>query len=128
MSHHRTSVRKGLELASALSSCGRFSGRTKPRYAVLSDIGKIVLYQGTVLRHRVEDNCLLLRSGFTLSERLTWNPDWRQPESCVVEADGTLLTWYADGTDDVVTDWFSAEQARDGSLIGLRRTAARRTR
>ena len=56
MSHHRTSLRKGLELATKLSSCGEFSGRAKPKYAVLSDIGKIVIYDGVIRGHRQEDN------------------------------------------------------------------------
>ena len=50
MSHHRTSLKKGLDLINQLSSCGEFSGRAKPKYSVLSDIGKIVIYQDTVIK------------------------------------------------------------------------------
>lgn len=109
MSHHRTSVRRGLELATALNSCGEFSGRAKPKYAVLSDIGKIVLYQGTVVDHRASDNSLLLRSGFRKQDRLRWNPSWVMPESTITDNNGYLMTWYRDGDDersgaDLVTD------------------------
>ena len=56
MEHHRTSLKKGLDLVQRLSSCGEFSGRAKPKYAVLSDIGKIVLYEDTILKKNNERN------------------------------------------------------------------------
>jgi lysine 2,3-aminomutase len=104
MAHHRTSLAKGLDLATRISSCGEFSGRAKPRYAVLSDIGKIVLYDGVIADRRRSDNALLLRSGFSLQNRMKWNPAWRKPENVVVEDDGTMLTWYLDGDDEPVTE------------------------
>ncbi|MBF0166035.1 MAG: radical SAM protein [Alphaproteobacteria bacterium] len=99
MRHHRTSLERGLKLAARISACGAFSGRAKPRYAVLSDIGKIVLYQGTVVDRRDSDNAVLLRSGFKLEERRRWNPSWPIPDSVVLDNDGTMMTWYLDGTD-----------------------------
>lgn len=100
MSHHRTSLRYGLGLVSKLSSCGEFSGRAKPKYAVLSDIGKIVIYDGVILAHREEDNALLLQSGFKLEDRMRWVPKWQRPPSIEVDANGLMRTWYVDGTDD----------------------------
>jgi lysine 2,3-aminomutase len=100
MSHHRTSLRRGLELATQLSSCGEFSGRAKPKYAVLSDIGKIVIYEGVILDHREEDNALLLQSGFKFEDRLAWVPNWQKPDSVEVDEHGRMRTWYIDGTDD----------------------------
>lgn len=104
MVHHRTSLEKGLDLATRISSCGEFSGRAKPHYAVLSDIGKIVLYEGVIADRNGADNTLLLRSGFRLQDRMRWNPAWEKPESVVVEEDGTMLTWYVDGTDEPIED------------------------
>ncbi len=98
--HHRTSLDRGLALATKLCASGSFSGRAKPRFAVLSDIGKIVLYEGVIADRRPAENLVLLRSGFNLAERQRWNPSWQPPESVVVDADGTMLTWYQDGTDD----------------------------
>ncbi|MBV8535366.1 MAG: radical SAM protein [Alphaproteobacteria bacterium] len=100
MSHHRTSLRKGAALAAKLSSCGEFSGRAKPKYAVLSDIGKIVIYDGVILKHRESDNALLLQSGFLLADRTRWVPNWRPPASVEVDEEGLMRTWYLDGTDD----------------------------
>jgi len=100
MSHHRTSLRKGLELVTKLSSCGEFSGRAKPKYAVLSDIGKIVIYDGVILAHRTEDNALLLQSGFKYADRMRWVPNWQMPPSVELDDNGLMRTWYVDGTDD----------------------------
>lgn len=96
MAHHRTTLAKGLELATALSSGGNFSGRAKPRFAVLSDIGKIVLYEGVIADRRESEDLVLLRSGFRLDERLRWSPGWTMPESVELDSDGTMLTWYRD--------------------------------
>lgn len=92
MDHHRTSVARGLKLANQLSACGEFSGRAKPRYAVLSDIGKIVLYHDTIQDTRPADNALLLRSGFRLEDRQRWNPSWTPGDDVSVDSDGFLMT------------------------------------
>jgi lysine 2,3-aminomutase len=97
--HHRTSLKTGYDLTSKLSSCGLFSGRSKPKYAVLSDIGKIVIYEDTIVKKRTEDNSLLLKSGFNYDERLKWNPSWVKPQSVEIAKDGTMYTWYLDGDD-----------------------------
>ena len=99
MAHHRTSLARGLELAGAISAGGEFSGRSKPKFAVLSDIGKIVVYHDTVVDRRLADNHVLLRSGFRLVDRQRWNPSWQPPPDTVIAPDGTLLTWYLDGAD-----------------------------
>lgn len=100
MEHHRTSLKKGLDLVRRLSSCGEFSGRAKPKYAVLSDIGKIVLYEDTILKKNNERNSLLLRSGFNIRQRRQWNPSWQMPNSVELSDNGTMHVWYLDGNDD----------------------------
>ena len=104
MSHHRTSIAKGLDLANKISSCGEFSGRAKPRYTVLSDIGKVVLYEGSIIDRRESDNAVLLKSGYQLQDRMRWNPAWEKPDSAIVENDGTMMVWYLDGTDEPVAE------------------------
>jgi lysine 2,3-aminomutase len=99
MNHHRTSIKKGLELSYKLNSSGEFSGRSKPKFTVLSDIGKIVLYEGTILKKRKKDNAVLLKSGFKLTDRKKWNPAWKLPDDVKIDQEGYMLTWYLDGQD-----------------------------
>ncbi len=110
MGHHRTSVRKGAELALRLSSSGEFSGRGKPLYALMTDIGKIVLYEGAIVDRRPEDNTILLRSGYRLADRMQWNPSWRMPGSVEIDDEGYMCVWYTDGDDEAAEDVFPLEE------------------
>lgn len=98
MRHHRTSVGKGLALIRQLSSSGSVSGRSRPVFALLTDVGKVVPYEGTIAAR--EGSRILLRTEFDAAERVRLNPGWRPPSSAVVENDGRLLVWYEDGSDD----------------------------
>ena len=100
MDHHRTSLKKGYNLVRDLSSCGEFSGRSKPKYSVLSDVGKIIIYEDTIIDRDKKNNKLLLQSGFKYEDRIKWNPSWKLPESTKVDSKGYLQTWYIDGKDD----------------------------
>ncbi|HSJ10966.1 MAG TPA: radical SAM protein [Longimicrobiales bacterium] len=100
--HHRTSLDRGLQLANALDSCGEFSGRAKPRFAVLSDLGKIVLHEGAIVERREQTNEVLIRSGYRLDDRLRWNPGWRVPPGTTIAPDGTMMTWYLDADERAV--------------------------
>lgn len=113
MRHHRTSVLKGAELALRLDASGEFSGRAKPRYALMTDIGKIVLYEGAIRRRRHVDNTILVRSGYRAEDRLRWNPSWRVPESVEIDQDGFMCVWYQDGDD---TPAPAALPAREAAL------------
>lgn len=110
MSHHRTSVKKGIDLSNALSSCGEFSGRAKAKYCILSDIGKIIVYQDTIVDRREKDNSILLKSGFNIKSRLKWNPSWQKPDSVEMDEDGTMYVWYLDGSDDKVENIIKKEE------------------
>jgi len=100
MSHHRTSVKKGLELTNKLSSCGGFSGRSKPKFCVLSDIGKIVIYEDTIIEKDPKQNRILLKSGFNIDDRQKWNPSWKKPDDVELNNDRTMNVWYLDGEDN----------------------------
>jgi lysine 2,3-aminomutase len=100
MEHHRTSLKKGYNIVRDLSSSGEFSGRSKPKYSVLSDVGKIVIYEDTILDVDKKNNRILLQSGFKYEDRIKWNPSWKLPESTMVDKNGFLQTWYLDGKDD----------------------------
>lgn len=96
MHHLRTSVKRGIELAKELTNSGLISGRSKPMFALMTDIGKITLYDGTILQKN-NDNRLLIQSQYKLEDRLTWNPDWQLPETAEVDEAGYLRVWYLDG-------------------------------
>ena len=98
--HHRTSLSRGLQLACELSSCGSISGRAKPKFAVLSDIGKIVMYEDTIVDVDKANSLVLLRSGYNYEDRLRWNPTWKIPDSSFVGKDGLLYTWYQDSPNE----------------------------
>lgn len=110
MSHHRTSLNKGLELVNQLSSCGEFSGRAKPKYSVLSDIGKIIIYQDTIIKKDHRTNSLLLKSGFKIEDRIKWNPSWQKPETVEIDKDGYMNVWYLDGSDKIIDENFNKEE------------------
>jgi lysine 2,3-aminomutase len=95
MEHHRTSIARGLDLVRRLVSSGGFSGRAKPEFAAMTDIGKVTLYEGCIIDRRQGE--LLLQSGYRLEDRLRWNPNWQMPDSCSVDADGCMRVWYLDG-------------------------------
>ena len=94
--HHRTTLRKGLDLIERISSSGEFSGRAKPKYAVLSDIGKIVLYEGSIVGENKINNKILLKSGFKYKDRLKWVPGWKLPESAEIDENDIMSVWYQD--------------------------------
>jgi lysine 2,3-aminomutase len=104
MRHHRTSVKKGAELVTRLCASGEFSGRAKPHYALMTDIGKIVLYEGAIIARRPSDNSILLRSGYRLEDRKRWNPSWRVPASVEIDDEGFMCVWYRDGEDEAWGD------------------------
>jgi lysine 2,3-aminomutase len=100
MHHFRTTVQRGLELAKELVNSGRISGRVKPMYALMTDIGKITLYEGTILEKNPKTNQILLQSSYKYEDRLKWNPDWKLPRGASVDEKGYLRFWYLDGQDD----------------------------
>lgn len=99
MDHHRTSIHKGLELIRAMTSGGYFSGRAKPHYTCMTDVGKIVLYQGTVLEKDFNSNKVLLQSAYKWEERKQYNPGFKLTASMQVNNEGYLQVWYLDGND-----------------------------
>lgn len=98
MHHLRTSVKRGLELASQLTNSGRISGRVKPMFALMTDIGKVTLYQGTIIE-RTNDKYILLKTAYNYKERLKLNPSWKLPKTASIDENGNLQVLYLDGDD-----------------------------
>jgi lysine 2,3-aminomutase len=99
MHHFRTTVQKGLELSKELTNSGLVSGRVKPMYALMTDIGKITLYEDTILE-KDKNNQLLIQSSYKFEDRMKWNPDWVMPETASVDKNGLLRVLYLDGNDN----------------------------
>ncbi|WP_375752258.1 hypothetical protein [Vibrio sp. HN007] len=91
----RTTVLEGLELIKQLTAMGHLSGRAKPQYALMTDIGKVTLYHDSIIGR--EGPHLIIKTAFTLEERLKWNPYYQLPDSAIVNDDGTLSVRYLDG-------------------------------
>lgn len=102
MSHHRTTVQHGIDLIGSLTSGGHFSGRTKPIFAAMTDVGKVALFQGSILKYNEERDLVLLKTHYKYEDRMKWNPSWKVPEWCEISSDGYLNVWYPDGANDDV--------------------------
>ena len=96
--HLRTSVEKGIKLAKHLTNSGKISGRVKPMYAAMTDVGKVTFYEGVILE-RNKSNEILLQTSYRYEERLKWNPNWKLPQTAEVDKNGFLRVWYLDGED-----------------------------
>ena len=69
-------------------------------YALMTDIGKIILYEGTILKRNKKRNEILVQSAYMFNDRLRNNPNWKLPENAQVDKDGYLRMWYLDGDDN----------------------------
>ncbi|MFF3958328.1 radical SAM protein [Streptomyces sp. NPDC001890] len=96
MAHHRTTVSEGLDLARRLSSSGYASGRVKPLFTLMTDVGKVSLYEGTMI-DRDEDGRVLIQTGYSYEDRLRWSPGWKLPPTARIDGNGDLQVWYLDG-------------------------------
>lgn len=85
-----------LHLAKLLTSSGEISGRSKPMFSLMTDIGKCTLYDGT-LTEADEEGYVDVHTAYRLEERLRWNSQYKLPESARVSEDGTLIVRYMDG-------------------------------
>lgn len=98
MHHFRTTVERGIELARELTSGGRISGRAKPMYSLMTDVGKVTLYDGAIIGK--EDGALIIKTGYKYEDRMRWNPSWKLPDTAFVDKDGRICVKYLDGADD----------------------------
>jgi lysine 2,3-aminomutase len=91
----RTTVRRGIDLIKELTSSGFVSGRAKPDYALMTDVGKVTLYENTILG--TEGKYLLIKTMYKFDDRKSWNPSYILPELAFVNSDGTISVKYLDG-------------------------------
>jgi len=97
--HLRTSVQKGLDLIQELTSTGKISGRVKPTFALMTYVGKVVLYDGTILK-KDSGGFLHIKTFYTVRERRQWNPTYELPEGqAYVNENDYIVAKYLDGED-----------------------------
>ncbi len=92
--HFRTTIDESLSLVKQLTTSGYLSGRAKPQLALMTDIGKITLYEKSIIKR--EDSRILLQTSYRYDDRIKWNPYWELPESTIVDKDGFMQVWYYD--------------------------------
>jgi lysine 2,3-aminomutase len=93
----RTSVRKGLDLVGELSASGVVSGRAKPQFTIMTDVGKVVVYHDSLVGR--DGRHLIVKTSYRAQERRQWNKDYVVPDSAFENPDGTLTVRYLDGQD-----------------------------
>ena len=54
--------------------------RPEQTHCLMTDIGKIVRYDGAIIDRRPADNTILLRSGYRAADRKKWNPELAHPQ------------------------------------------------
>ena len=92
----RMSLRRFLDFARLLSSSGEIPGRSKPMFSIMTDIGKVTLYDGC-LGEKDEEGFYDIYTGYRLEDRRKWHKDYKLPESASVDTDGFLRVKYLDG-------------------------------
>lgn len=98
--HLRTSVGKGLELIKELTSSGKISGRCKPMYALMTYVGKVVLYDGSIIKKDDKD-FFHIQTSYKVEERQQWNTTYTLPENqAYIDEHGYIVAKYLDGNDD----------------------------
>ena len=90
----RTSVQRGIDLIMELTSSGQISGRTKPQYTLMTDVGKVTLYEGTILNR--EGNFISIKTKYKLEDRIKWIPNYILPASAILGKDGNIVVKYLD--------------------------------
>ena len=90
----RTTIEGSLRLIRSLTTSGYISGRAKPQLALMTDVGKITLYEGSIIDRK--DDKVLLQTSYSYKERLKWNPYWKLSANSIVDENGLLRVWYKD--------------------------------
>ena len=94
LNHYRVPLMRAIELSRQISSSGRVSGRAKPKFCLMTSIGKITPYEGTIIDYK--NNRYLLKSDYLYEDRISWNPNWKLPPDAELSKDGYLCVWYED--------------------------------
>ena len=95
-SHFRMPLIKSLDLIKKLTSSGWISGRIKPMLSIMTDVGKVTLYQDT-LGEKDEKGYYKIKTAYKLEDRKKWNPNYELPDSAEINKNGYIEVKYLDG-------------------------------
>lgn len=93
----RTTVQKGLDLINELTSGGNISGRAKPQFALMTDVGKVTLYENSILGK--QENILTIQTHYRLDDRIKYAAGYQLPPSAAIDGKGYITVKYIDGLD-----------------------------
>jgi lysine 2,3-aminomutase len=97
--HLRVTLKRSLQLIKELTSSGMISGRIKPMLSLMTDVGKVTLYEGTI-GQKDDSGYYTIKTCYKLKDRLRWNPDYQLPASAFIDKDGYINVKYLeDGRD-----------------------------
>ncbi|PKM77872.1 MAG: hypothetical protein CVU90_05345 [Firmicutes bacterium HGW-Firmicutes-15] len=97
--HFRISVSRAISLVKELTSSGQISGRIKPMLSLMTDVGKVTLYEDT-LGVKDEAGYYDVRTCYRIEDRWRWNPDYLLPDTARIDEHGCITVKYLDGGDD----------------------------
>lgn len=92
----RMPIDKGLKLIRQLTASGEVSGRIKPMFSLMTDAGKVTLYEGT-LGEKDKEGYYNVRTSYRLEDRVKWNPSYKLPENAFIDEEGYIVVKYLDG-------------------------------
>lgn len=100
--HLRTSIRRSLRIIADVSASGYLSGRAKPRFALMTAVGKVTPYHGVLEGLDSRSGEITVHTSFRLADRKTWNPGYVLPTSASVGVDGLISVRYLDGQEEAI--------------------------
>ena len=109
--HFRTDLRESILLAQRLTCSGQLSGRAKPMFAIMTDIGKVVMYEGSILGDKDSDGYYEIQTFYKLADRQRWNPGYQLPSTARLDKDGNIVVKYLDGDCSPFEFHFEASEA-----------------
>ena len=92
----RMPIREFLDCARLLTASGEIPGRSKPMFSLMTDVGKVTLYDGC-LGEKDADGYYDIYTGYRLEDRRRWHKDYQIPQSAYIDSNGFMHVKYLDG-------------------------------
>lgn len=92
----RMPIREFLDTARLLTASGEIPGRSKPMFSLMTDVGKVTLYDGC-LGEKDTEGFYDIYTGYRLEERRKWHKNYELPSSATIDNNGFIHVKYLDG-------------------------------